>query len=173
MALLATWATVTQTHQNYSMSTEVHTASIHLRKRRERRVDLQRRAQVPHACSTDVVAIKAAMCKCEYLPRSWGSLWLCHRNCKTPTPPKMASTSTSRPPHPSFVSVKLTRSAAPRSRTPSSPMLLLEKLSICKFEHWPRSWGALSATATAAHPHRLIPHPHQHPNLTSASLASC
>jgi hypothetical protein len=59
MTLLAAWATVTQTHQIYSMSTEVHTASIHLLKRRERRVDLQRRAKVPRAFIANVVLAKA------------------------------------------------------------------------------------------------------------------
>jgi hypothetical protein len=32
---------------------------------------------------------------------------------------------------------------------------LLERLSMCKCEHWPRSWGSLVVTATATHPHHL------------------
>jgi hypothetical protein len=67
------------------------------------------------------------ICKFEHWPRSWGSLCLCHRNCSTPTPPQIASTSSSQP-HFSFVSVVLTCSAAPRSRAPASPMLLRSRL---------------------------------------------
>jgi hypothetical protein len=35
----------------------------------------------------------------------------------------------------SVVSVVLTRSAAPRSRAPAAPMLLFERLPMCKCEH--------------------------------------
>ena len=38
----------------------------------------------------------------------------------------------------------LTRSAAPRSRAPASPMMLSRRLSMWKCEHWPYSQGFLS-----------------------------
>jgi hypothetical protein len=71
-------------------------------------------------------------------------------------------TSTSQP-HCSFVSVLLTCSAAPRSRAPSSPMLLKRRLA---------NGASVStgqgrhgrATTTATHPHRPHVHPHPHPH---------
>jgi hypothetical protein len=139
-------------HENCTASPQIHIhnpASLQLC---QRRVDPQRRAQVPRACIADVIVRKAAMCTCEHWPRSLGSL------SATATAPQIASTPTSQP-HSSVVSVVLTCSAAPRSRAPASPILLPVRLPMCKCEHC--HGGPFSATKTSTH--RLIPSPHPHP----------
>jgi hypothetical protein len=58
--------------------------------RRQRRVDLQRHAQVPRACIADVVEMKAAHEQVSALAKVVG-LPFYHCNCNTPTPPHIHS----------------------------------------------------------------------------------
>jgi hypothetical protein len=111
------------------------------------------------------------------LLQHWPSvaLSLGHRNCTTHS--HRSITSSHRHPHPfacklhfNVISVVLSCSAAPRSRTPAAPMLLFARLSRhVQVSALARHGGPLSATATLSHPHRLIPYPIS----TSASSASC
>jgi hypothetical protein len=69
------------------------------------------------------------VCKHKHWPGSMGLQVLQHTHSES----KAASKSTFQP-HSSAVSVVLTCSAAPRSRAPSSPMLLKRRLAKCKCE---------------------------------------
>jgi hypothetical protein len=69
-------------------------ASLQLR---QRRVDLQRRAQVPRPCSADVVARKASHAQVLAIAKVVG-LPLCNRNWKIPISHQITSTPTSTSP---------------------------------------------------------------------------
>jgi hypothetical protein len=69
-------------HTHTATATHIHIYIPASLKRRQRRVDLQRRAQVPHTFIADVVVTKAAHVQVWALAKVVG-LPVCHKNCDT------------------------------------------------------------------------------------------